>query len=589
MLTRIVGWLAAPKFDDESKTRAAKLLDSMLWGLVVTTVVVLPTRLESWILSVTLLIVAVVLFVMLRRGLVRISSAILVSALWISVAYLAYSQGGIRSLIVAGFFLVIAMAGLLLGKRATLLFGGLSILAVVGGFWGERVSGPFEGYATVPEFTDLVALTATLLLATALFYVSVRSTEDGLERAHATATQLSQSNQELQEIRASLEWRVAERVHDLQSANQVSQLTTMVLDLDRLLPQVVELVRERFGLYYVGLFLKSAGQRDVVLRAGTGQAGQEMLAQGWSLAIGSDSMIGQCIAQEEAQIALDVGVTAVRFDNPLLPETRSEMALPLRARGQVLGAMTVQSDEEARFDEGDIAVMQGIADQVAIAIDNARLFTESQNTLQNLLAAQRRFTADAWMTHLQTSETRSYETEQKGTSSIGDAALYEIQQALDEERVASMRRSAQDPLNPLDRDYAALVAPILVRGQVIGALGIHDDDKDRQWTEDDLALLEAVLERMGSAAENLRLLDDTQRREANERLVREISDKMRRASDMDALIRTTVQEMAAALGTSDAFLQLGVSQLGGQVGRANENLRAGSDSGSRTAELEGTE
>ena len=219
--------------------------------------------------------------------------------------------------------------------------------------------------------------------------------------------------------------------------------------------------------------------------------------------------------------------------------------------------MTVQSVEEARFDEGDAAVMQGIADQVAIAIDNARLFAESQDTLQNLMAAQRRFTADAWMAHLQTSETRSYETEQQGTPSIGDAALDEIRRALDEERVALVRRSADDPSNSLERDYAALVAPILVRGQVIGALGIHDDDEDRQWTEDDLALLEAVLERMGAAAENLRLLDDTQRREANERLVREISDKMRRASDMDALIRTTVQEMAAALGTSDAFLQLG--------------------------------
>jgi len=249
----------------------------------------------------------------------------------------------------------------------------------------------------------------------------------------------------------------------------------------------------------VGLFLKDAEQRNVVLRAGTGQAGQEMLAHGWSLAIGSDSMIGQCVVSEEAQIALDVGAVAVRFDNPLLPETRSEMALPLRARGQVLGAMTVQSTEEARFDEGDVAVMQGIADQVAIAVDNARLFTESQTALQDMMSAQRRFTADAWMAHLQTSEARSYETEQQGTRSIGDAALYEIQQALEEERVASMLRLAKDPTNPVGRDYAALVAPILVRGQVIGALGIHDDNEDRQWTEDDLALLEAVLERMGAA------------------------------------------------------------------------------------------
>jgi putative methionine-R-sulfoxide reductase with GAF domain len=168
----------------------------------------------------------------------------------------------------------------------------------------------------------------------------------------------------------------------LQTAIQVSRATTSMLDPDELLRQVVNLARERFNLYYVGLFLLDEQRRFAVLRAGTGEVGQKMLAQGHRLEVGGDSMIGQCTARGEARIALDVGEEAVRFDNPLLPRTRSEMALPLRSRGQVIGAMTVQSVEEAAFDEAAIAVMQTMADQVANAIENARLLEGARRLAQ---------------------------------------------------------------------------------------------------------------------------------------------------------------------------------------------------------------
>ena len=177
----------------------------------------------------------------------------------------------------------------------------------------------------------------------------------------------------------------------LQTAAQVSRAATSILDPDELIRRVVDLARERFALYYVGLFLVDrTGEwtdepgRWAVLRAGSGEAGQQMLAQGHRLKIGGESMIGWCVANKQARIALDVGEESVHFNNPFLPATRSEMALPLVSRGQIIGAMTVQSDQEAAFSDEDIAVFQTMADQLAIAIANARLLQETQQTVREL-------------------------------------------------------------------------------------------------------------------------------------------------------------------------------------------------------------
>jgi PAS domain S-box-containing protein len=180
---------------------------------------------------------------------------------------------------------------------------------------------------------------------------------------------------------------LVQRSNQLQTAAEVSHAATGILDPEELIQQVVDLVQARFGLYYVGLFLVDrAGEWTdepgtwAVLRAGSGEAGQQMLSVGHKLEIGGESMIGWCVANQQARIALDVGEEAVRFDNPYLPETRSEMALPLIARGQAVGAMTVQSEEQAAFSDEDIAVLQTMADQVANAIENARLLEETQRS-----------------------------------------------------------------------------------------------------------------------------------------------------------------------------------------------------------------
>jgi GAF domain-containing protein/HAMP domain-containing protein len=383
---------------------------------------------------------------------------------------------------------------------------------------------------------------------------------------------------QLRELVGNLEQRVADRTRNLQTAADVSRATTSVLDPDQLLRQTVDLVRERFDLYYVGLFLVDEDRRFAVLRAGSGEAGQQMLARGHQLEVGGDSMIGQCVARDEARIALDVGEEAIRFDNPFLPRTRSEMALPLRSRGRVIGAMTVQSTQAAAFDASDIAVVQTMADQVAVAIDNARLFAdaerlfaESQAALQEVEAAHRHYLGQAWAEYVRSRAARGYQYSKEGKRSeehkqpegvmapLGAEILPEVRQAMTVQHPVVRKDNGGTADHAEESSSSALVAPIMLRGQPIGALGLRRAAGDWQWSTDDVALAEAIAEQFALAADNLRLLEETQRRAARERLVGEVTSRVRETMDVEAVLKTAADEMRQALGLDRVVVRLGVA------------------------------
>jgi DNA-binding LacI/PurR family transcriptional regulator/putative methionine-R-sulfoxide reductase with GAF domain len=208
----------------------------------------------------------------------------------------------------------------------------------------------------------------------------------------------------------SLIEQVENRLFLIRTAAEVSQVASSILDPRDLIHQVVELVHERFDLYYVGLFLvetEEIAERSTkwaYLQAGTGQAGRKMTKQRYRLEVGGESMIGQCIATGQPCVALDVGQEAVRFSNPLLPETRSELALPLVSRGEAIGALTIQSSKEAAFTEESVAVFQLMADLLANTIDNTRLFGQTQEALKEIESFQRLQVREAWSRHISRQE-----------------------------------------------------------------------------------------------------------------------------------------------------------------------------------------
>jgi len=417
----------------------------------------------------------------------------------------------------------------------TVLALGLGVLVAV--TLARRIAGPLGQLSQAAQRMGGGDLTQPIIVGGAVEMVTL-------------AQALSAMAGRLRGLIGSLEERVAERTRSLQAAADVSRATTSLRDPDELLRQVVDLVRERFNLYYVGLFLVDEVKEWAVLRAGTGEAGQTMIAQGHRLAVAGESMIGRCVASDQARIALDVGQEPVRLNNPLLPETRSEMALPLHSRGQVFGAMTVQSTVEAAFDEADIAVMQTMADQVAIAMDNARLFVETQAALKEMEAVHRQYLREAWSEYAPAAGATYYETAPlpAGQARIGAGA---------EER--------REGPGPIGRDGGVLAAPITLRGEEIGTLGVQDDSGTRQWTAEEAALVQAVTNRLALAAENLRLVDETRRRAAQERLVGEVTARMRQTLDVDAVLDTAVNEIARVMGLAALDLRLGTPPPGGPI------------------------
>ncbi|MBN1811475.1 MAG: substrate-binding domain-containing protein [Anaerolineae bacterium] len=344
----------------------------------------------------------------------------------------------------------------------------------------------------------------------------------------------------------------------LQTATEVSRAISGVLDPDQVLQQVVDLVRERFGLYYTGLFLIDAPGKWAVLRAGTGEAGQKMLEEGHRLEVGGHSMIGQCAATKEACIAMDVSEEVVRFKNPHLPDTRSEMALPLLGRGEIIGALTIQSTNEDAFSVEDIVVLQVMADQMANAIMNARLHERTQGALREMEAVQRRYLEQAWTEYLGARMVKGYEHDGATLIPLGDELPPGAQQALRERRPVIWRDES-------DGGPAILVVPVMVRGRPLGVLGLKAG-QEQEWGDEDIALAEALGEQFGQAAEAVRLLDETQRRVAQERVIREMSDRIQRASEMESLMRTTAEELNRVLRSSRVYVRLGTEEdLGKEV------------------------
>jgi PAS domain S-box-containing protein len=191
---------------------------------------------------------------------------------------------------------------------------------------------------------------------------------------------------QVEEEQADLIGTMTKRNIQLQTAAEVSRAASSILDLNSLLPTVVNLICNHFDYYYVGIFLIDAAQEWAILSAATGDAGKEMLQAGHRLKITEPSMISWCISNKKARIALDVGVDAVRFKNPLLPLTRSEIAFPLLAHGEMIGAMSIQSNQPAAFSQLDITTLQTMADQISNVIANARLFTERSKLIEELEA-----------------------------------------------------------------------------------------------------------------------------------------------------------------------------------------------------------
>jgi GAF domain-containing protein len=406
----------------------------------------------------------------------------------------------------------------------------------------------------IGSLIGILTTTGTLLAIGVAF-------RNALERQRLA--ELDAVNQELRLIQTTLEQRVEERTDELRTATfraarHASQLQTIaelahtissISDLDALLRSVCRLISERFGFYHVGIFLNDEAKEYTVLQASNSEGGQRMLERGHRLKIGQTGIVGYVAQQGEARVALDVGTDAVFFDNPDLPETRSEMALPLMVGSRIIGVIDVQSTEPAAFSDEDLDVMRTLADQVAIAIENARLFSETRRALQEAEIVYNRFVAREW-------NRIALERQQVGYRAT-PSGIQPLEEALDDPEVQIAFRSGKPAVGSAGQP--TLAVPLRVRGETIGVLHVKSPNARQTWSPDELEAVQRVAERAALALESARLLAESEKRAQREQVIGKVSNRIRQTLDLDTVLKTAAEELRQALNLQAAEVRLGLT------------------------------
>lgn len=405
----------------------------------------------------------------------------------------------------------------------------------------------------VPQVTELGSWLSRILVFVMLVLLLLLPQNYLFQRLADALTRARELAQQLDAQRAGLEEAVAERTTDLarrsaqlEAAGHVARDAAIIQDVQRLLEETVYLISERFGFYHTGIFLLDRTGEFAVLRAASSEGGRRMLARGHRLRVGQVGIVGYVTGQGEPRIALDVGDDAVFFDNPDLPETRSEAALPLRARGEVIGALDVQSTEAGAFSQEDVAVLQLLADQVAVAISNARLFQQVQESLAAERRAYGELSLEAWRELIRARPALEQRYDPLEMLPSDGRWRPEMQQAV---------REGQ-PVAGRDGAAATMAIPLKVRDRVIGVLEARKQAGSGDWTQEEDELLRTLVEQLGVALDSARLYQEMERRAFEDRLVGEITARMRETLDVDTVLQTAIRQLGQTLGMAKVEIRM---------------------------------
>lgn len=492
------------------------------------------------IMSIALVLIGAACFYLTRRG--RIAAAGLVADLALLTAVFFVVQPEIRVLLS---LLAVIIAATLTGRVVFYITVVVTLLVQFFNFIGLMAE---EGFRFDASATSIPISAVTILVVAVLFRyfynVAVRTS-----RAAETSFQR------------------------LTSIASVGRQTSRLQKLNELLSDSVNLIQKQFGFYHVQIFLVDDRREYAVLVASTGEAGRRLLSRNHKLGVGSQSVIGRTTLANEPVLINDTESEPGHAFNPLLPETRAELALPMQVQidgeNRVMGALDVQSEEPLAFSATDVQALQALANQLAIAIRNAqlfeaqeislsenqRLYDEANRSLEEIQRLNRQLTRDAWDGYIGSHE------EVSGVYLDGDSVVFNP--GWTELMIEAC--AARDTITDIDDGARVTATPMMVRGEVIGAVEVVGGN------EEELNLVEAIVaftERFAVALENLRLIEEAQAASAQQQHISAVVSRFQEAETVDELLQITLTELADTFDADGGSIRIGIGAgASGQTAR----------------------
>ena len=385
----------------------------------------------------------------------------------------------------------------------------------------EITAGNLMAEANVRSSDEIGTLSKTLNTMTTTLRESIQSLERRVKERTAALEVASES--------------ASRRATQFEAITQVTSAISSIRKMEELMPLVASVISRFFGFYHVGIFLNDEYGQNTLLIATNSEGGRRMLERKHSLKIGAQGIVGYVASRGKSRVARNVGEDIVFFNNPDLPETKSEAALPLRSGNSIVGVLDVQSTKADAFSKEDMDILAILADQVSLAIENSRLFETTRRSLSEAETLYRQYLHEGWSRLPQEEQFSGYRYTPRGAAPLRKPISVE----------ASDTTTGEDKID----QPAQLSVPIKLRGETIGNLVVQAPD-GKYWRQDQIDLVHAVADRVALSAENARLFEETSRRAERERLVTEITSKIRSTNDPEEMIQTALDELRSALGAT---------------------------------------